>query len=298
MKLNIKPGRYILAVSGGVDSVVLLDLLSKEKNVLLIVAHFDHGIRQNSKRDRDFVKQLAAQYGLVFEAAEGKLGAKASEETARKARYSFLYSVKAKHRADAIITAHHQDDVLETLIINLMRGTGRKGLSSLQSTDGILRPMLDFQKKEIIRYAKANKLSWHEDETNKDTKYLRNWVRARILPNLTDQNRFELLKVQSNTSKLNIVADDLLDSFLDSNNSQVIAKKNLVNLPHKVAVELIAHWLRKNELRNFDTKALERILIGSKILQSKKVIIINKQYSVLIDENVIYLRKHKFLSTI
>ena len=140
MKAELKPGKYVLAVSGGVDSIVLLDLLAKEiERDNLVVAHFDHGIRQGSATNREFVEGLAKNYGLEFFYEEGELGAKASEALARTKRYEFLNKIKKQTESDAIITAHHQDDVLETIIINLLRGTGRKGLSSLKNHPELVR---------------------------------------------------------------------------------------------------------------------------------------------------------------
>src|SRR5437764_343012 len=128
-----KPGKYVVAVSGGVDSVALLDMLARSDDLKLVVAHFDHGIRKDSAKDRKFVEDLAKNYDLPFVYEEGHLGSGTSEAVARGARYDFLHRVKKSHGAQAIITAHHQDDVLETAIINLLRGTGRKGLTSLTS---------------------------------------------------------------------------------------------------------------------------------------------------------------------
>src|SRR5688572_27728765 len=133
MKINVAPGKYIVAVSGGVDSMVLLHLLSQHSQSELIVAHFDHGIRPDSAEDRKLVEKTAKKYGLEFVYREGELGPGASEAEAREARYGFLQIIKVKHNAKAIVTAHHQDDMLETAIINMLRGTGRKGLSSLVS---------------------------------------------------------------------------------------------------------------------------------------------------------------------
>src|SRR3990172_5722177 len=132
--VDIKLGTYVVAVSGGVDSVVLLHLLVQkgqraegrgQSKYNFIVAHFDHGIREDSKLDRELVQELAKKYNLPFVYNQGNLGPKASEATARDARYAFLNKVKDSVSAQAIITAHHQDDVLETAIINLLRGTNR-----------------------------------------------------------------------------------------------------------------------------------------------------------------------------
>jgi tRNA(Ile)-lysidine synthase len=142
MEIVVPKGRYVVAVSGGVDSVVLLDLLTKTNNQLT-VAHFNHGIRQDSAKEEALVKQLAKRYGLEIKIGNGKLGLEASEETARKARYDFLESVRQKHQADAIITAHHQDDLIETALINLLRGTGPHGLIAIAKNPNILRPLLN-----------------------------------------------------------------------------------------------------------------------------------------------------------
>src|SRR6185436_20114617 len=127
MKISVRPGKYVVAVSGGVDSMVLLDLLRQKPKLELVVAHFDHGIREDSAQDRKLVQRIAKAYGLPFVHAKGNLGPKAGEALAREARYAFLRQVQADHDAKAIITAHHQDDMLKTAIMNLLRGTGRRG---------------------------------------------------------------------------------------------------------------------------------------------------------------------------
>ncbi len=178
----LEAGTYIIAVSGGIDSVALLDRLGLQKNITLIVAHFDHGIRSNSRDDEQFVASLAARYQLAYACERQELGNMASEEAARHARYDFLYRLKATHKAKAIITAHHGDDVVETMIINVIRGTGWRGLCSLKNTAGLCRPLLAFSKAQITAYAAERHLEWKEDSTNADEKYLRNAVRRQLMP--------------------------------------------------------------------------------------------------------------------
>jgi tRNA(Ile)-lysidine synthase len=122
MAILIHPGKYVVAVSGGVDSVVLLDHLAGHPEYELVVAHFDHGIRDDSREDEAFVRSLAEKYNVPFESKREDLGKQASEELARDRRYAFLRSVAGKHNAQ-IITAHHADDAVETIAINLLRGT-------------------------------------------------------------------------------------------------------------------------------------------------------------------------------
>jgi tRNA(Ile)-lysidine synthase len=182
--------KYIVAVSGGVDSVVLLDMLSKQSDLELIVAHFDHGVRDDSAADAEFVAELARKYNLPFETKREELGVDASEELARDRRYEFLKTVAGKHGAQ-IVTAHHGDDVIETIAINLMRGTGWRGLGIMDS-ESITRPLTHTFKTEIREYAKNNNLQWREDSTNASDKYLRNRIRAKSL-NLENVQKLQLL---------------------------------------------------------------------------------------------------------
>ena len=169
--------KYVVAVSGGVDSVVMLDMLVRAGEKELIVAHFDHGIRSDSSADARFVAALADVYGLQFELGEGKLGDGASEEQARNARYGFLRDI-AGSSGGRIATAHHQGDVIETIAINMTRGTGWRGLAVLNDSS-IYRPMLGYKKHELYEYAVTHQLEWVEDETNAADTYLRNRIRRR-----------------------------------------------------------------------------------------------------------------------
>lgn len=169
---------YLVAVSGGVDSVVLLDMLSKTDH-RLVVAHVDHGIRgDDSAADARFVEQLARQYEAPFVSTTLRLGAGASEDAARQARYQFLREQAAKFNA-VIATAHHREDVIETIAINLLRGTGWRGLAVME-TPGIARPLLALTKRQIYEYALKHRLEWVEDATNADDAYLRNRLRKRL----------------------------------------------------------------------------------------------------------------------
>lgn len=266
-----KAGRYVLAVSGGVDSVSLMHILKDRPDVELVVAHFDHGIRPDSGEDRRLVQKLAAVYGLPFEYAEGRLGASASEATAREARYTFLRDVSQRTNAQALITAHHRDDVLETAIINMVRGGGRKGLTALTSRPGLERPLLDVPKRDIITYAEQQGLQWHEDSTNQDIDYLRNYVRHRLLPRFSPQEQDRLWSIIKDLRRTNSEIDILLGDQL----SQALTGVKLdrywfIRLPHAVALEAMAAWLRDNGIRDFDVKTLERLVIAAKTAASGK----------------------------
>ena len=282
MNIVLQQGKYVVAVSGGVDSVVLLHLLNKHKDLELIVAHFDHGIRSESADDKKFVEELAKKYGLIFEYKEGKLGKDASEEIARKARYKFLHQVKEKYHAEAIVTAHHQDDVIETMCINILRGTNRKGLTSLKNTADIRRPLLHVPKKDIISYAREHHLQWQEDSTNTNETYLRNWVRNKVIKKLSEEQRQELIKVYESTAALNTSLESILEQLVPQS---TLDKRILSSLDHKASTELTAHWLRKNNLREFDSKTLERIVVEAKTRAiGKKIPVYSNKY-VLIEKD-------------
>lgn len=185
--------RYVVAVSGGVDSAVLLHFLSRQPKLDLVVAHFDHGIRDDSAADAQFVKELADSYGLPFESRREKLGKQASEDLARSRRYAFLRSVADKHQAK-IMTAHHADDAVETVAINLQRGTGWRGLAVLDSD--IIRPLIGVNKQEILNYANKYQLQWREDSTNAGDVYLRNRIRQKSQA-LDDDTKRQVLALRA-----------------------------------------------------------------------------------------------------
>jgi tRNA(Ile)-lysidine synthase len=191
--------RLILAVSGGIDSVVMLhslaaaDGFAEADSSELIVAHFEHGIRDDSMADARFVAELAGNYGLKFELGIANLGKDVNEADARTARWNFLKDLQKQHDA-AVATGHHLDDILETQIINLLRGSGRRGLSVLKQTDLFKRPLINRTKQNIYEYAAENNLEFVEDSTNHSMKYLRNRVRNSHIPRLNrNQQLHELL---------------------------------------------------------------------------------------------------------
>lgn len=273
MQLRLKSGKYVVAVSGGVDSVTLLDLLVKNKPKLdLVVAHFDHGIRPDSIKDRKLVSKLALKYGLHFYFKEGNLGPLTSEEQARDKRYEFLWQVVKETKATGLITAHHQDDLIESAIINIARGSGRRGLSSIINPK-ITRPLLGYSKKDVIAYATKNKLSWNEDKTNDDIKYLRNYIRKNIMPKLKASDRQKIVSIINDQAKLNKAIDQDLSTLLN----QVVISNKLPrlwfnSLDSKSANEVLAYWLRINGLSSYDRQTINRLAVTLKTSSLNKKI--------------------------
>lgn len=179
--------KKILAVSGGIDSVVMLHRMRNDSDV--VVAHFDHGIRPNSDADCTFVEDLARQYGLPFYSERAELGPDCSEERARTARYAFLQRL-ADELDGQIYTAHHRDDVVETMAINILRGTGWRGIAPFWDNQ-IQRPLLALTKSDIYQYATEHGLHFRQDQTNTEDDYLRNRVRHA----LTREQRDKLYEI-------------------------------------------------------------------------------------------------------
>lgn len=292
MEISLESGTYVVAVSGGVDSMVLLDMLVHRPDLRLIVAHFDHGIRHDSELDRRLVQEIAGKHRLPFVYDEGHLGPDTNEAVARKARYNFLHRVLEVTGARAIVTAHHLDDALETAILNILRGTGRKGLASLQTTDKIARPLLHVSKKQILDYAKDHDVQWREDTTNQDLRYTRNYIRHRLLPHFSQKDREKLANLITKMRELNHEIElQLIGHFHVQPALDQLDRHWLIMLPHKVAQEVMAAWLRRHHIRGFSKKTIDRLIVAAKTLKSGKVTDIDEKSELVIGKRLLRLKQ-------
>jgi tRNA(Ile)-lysidine synthase len=199
----VKPSDHLVAaLSGGVDSVVLLDVLAGTARILrfrLSALHVNHQLSPNARRWEAFCRRLCRARGIPYRSAKVKVRRGDSiEAAARAARYAAF----ARQRCDYVVLAHHRDDQVETLLLQLLRGAGVKGMAGMpqvrkpegrgqkadpsvvsrQSSPAILRPLLDVTRDEILEYARTRNLKWIEDESNQDSTFLRNFVRHEVLP--------------------------------------------------------------------------------------------------------------------
>ncbi|HEY6874408.1 MAG TPA: tRNA lysidine(34) synthetase TilS [Geobacteraceae bacterium] len=189
----------VVAVSGGADSVALLDILVslEQFRLSLVVAHLNHTLRgDESDDDETFVRLLAARYGLPCEIGRADVRSASRreklslEEAGRVARYAFLREVAARYRANAIAVAHHADDQAETVMMRLLRGAGTAGLAGMAPKSGerLVRPLLGVTRAEIEAYLLSRGMSYRNDSSNTDTSFLRNRVRHELLPYLATYN--------------------------------------------------------------------------------------------------------------
>ena len=226
---GVKEGDKVgIAVSGGVDSMSLLNCLCNlcaEMNIIIIAYHMEHGIRgKESISDMEFVLGECERMGVKCIAESANVPVLAGDEgisvetAARKARYDFL----ERQDADYIATAHHMDDVAETVIMNLVRGSGLAGLAGIpERRERFIRPLLGISRREIEEYADKNKIAYVSDSTNDDTGYTRNYIRKEILPGLERVNKAAAANIARTAAML---AEDELSLAYAAQNAGCIEK--------------------------------------------------------------------------
>ena len=270
-----------VALSGGVDSVVLLHLLyelQKKHHFTLNVTHVHHGLSKNADKWVKFCEKLCTKLSVPLNVYYVKLPQKKSlgiEGEARRLRYEKLLQSKS----DLVILAHHADDQAETFLLQLIRGAGVKGLSSMAHFDEsrkLWRPLLHVSRIDIESYAKQHKLKWIEDESNLNTDFDRNFLRVKVLPML--KKRFShIIKVISRVSSNLAEAQNLLDELakidlknhLKSINSEDKLNVNYLNkLSSLRAKNVLRYWLQINDQLMPSKDHLEEIL--RQVLTAKK----------------------------
>ncbi len=217
--------KIVVAVSGGVDSMVLLSILNLLKQKLgfsIVVAHLNHGLREEAKKEFVFIKNLCDEEGIEFfgGSSDVKVFCKATkrgiEEGARIIRYRFLQGIKKKLSANYIAIAHHLNDLAEDVIMRLLRGVGWPtlgGMKPFEKERSILRPIIFVPKKRLIHFAKAVNLKWVEDLSNYELNVRRNRVRHNILPLFIKENP-NFLKSIKNLWELARLDDEYFSSVL------------------------------------------------------------------------------------
>ena len=207
LQSHIKDTDTVIAgISGGPDSVFLLHFL-KQLKADVIIAHLNHRLRKESDAEEAFVKKISENLKFYSKKCNVKILSQKSkqglEESGRKLRYEFFNKLAKKYQAKLIITAHHADDNLETIIFNFVRGASLQGLSGMKELEEkLLRPLLDIQKKDILEYLKDKKIAFKIDKSNKDTKFKRNFIRHKIIPQLEKINPSLTQTVTKNAAEL------------------------------------------------------------------------------------------------
>jgi tRNA(Ile)-lysidine synthase len=277
-RINPKLG---LALSGGLDSCVLLHLLANLRKTLpfqLSAHHVNHGLSANANTWADFCAETCAKLSVPFTLSTVKVNKTSGlglEATAREARYNALLNTDSDFICpDFICLAHHQDDQAETLLLQLARGAGVKGLAGMGAINGkLLRPLLDVPRSALEAYASTNKLTWINDESNADTKFDRNFMRHEILPNLAKQYpaiRQTISRAAAHLADASTLLDDLAEidaANAIQQNKQQLRLQTLASLSAARASNLVRWWLAQNQLAMPSTPVLQQIvqqLLGAK----------------------------------
>lgn len=300
---HLKNKRIGLAVSGGVDSIVMLDVFNKLKkrhNLNLFVLHYNYKWRKESYLDAKLVERYCKKYGIDFLYKETGGKVIKNEEIARNQRYKFFKQESKKNDLDYICTAHHLDDQVETILFRLARGTGTNGLLPVKEMFDLLgktkvfRPFLYLTKEQIYDYAINNRLLFIEDKTNLDTKYKRNLIRKKIIPILKEINKDAPRNLLA-CSELAYSQSKALDGYFLS-----LLKKISVRSPH--------YWSRERFLKlsydeqkafiywfltRYDIKgSLVKIDIIRDTIENKNKIDLSKKYRLIVnDKNVVFQKK-------
>ena len=263
------PRRILAAVSGGRDSVALLDALVASGREPVVV-HFDHRWRAESGDDARFVRALAKQHGLPFVLGKTPAAAPRNESTARRLRGAFFARTAKKLGIHDLVLAHHADDQVETFLLQLLRGTGTgwHGMED-ESVHGKLtvhRPWLAFWREEIAAYAARRKLAWREDATNLDPKHLRNRVRHRLVPLLEAEFDAAIRPRLLRTAEIQRANRAWIDALVETDaQAPRLAVKDLLAQPVGRQRHLLRLWLQGRGIADLsfdDIEAARGLLIN------------------------------------
>jgi len=286
----LNKSKLLVCVSGGVDSMVLINLL-KRLNYDVSIAHCNFNLRNDeSDLDEEFVKNYAFSNSIPFFSKSfiTQLPKHSMQMAARNLRYKWFYNILRTEKLDYMITAHHLDDSLETFILNLSRASGIEGLTGIkQLNDVIVRPLLAFSKNEILNYAKANNIKWREDSTNIKNDYQRNQIRNEIIPllkklhpNFLDQSK----KTMTFLKESNLIVDNYIQNIKNKNftlkDDEIAISKNFI----KKNNNLIFHLFKEYNFKHSDQILELCNSLSGKIIESNTHILLSNRSNLIIKE--------------
>ena len=267
--------RYLIGVSGGRDSVALLHWLTNLDYKKLIVCHLNHQLRgRSSDADARFVEKLAKKYQVDFELGAANVPVLAKkkmmsiETAAREARYSFFAKAAKRHRCRMIFLAHHADDLVETFLLNLIRGAGCTGLVAIRESSTrriddveltIVRPFLPVWRKEIDSYVRKHRLRFREDASNKNLDPLRNRLRHRGIPFLEKVLGRNIRPTIWRAAAIAVEEESWIDGQLPDSSAAELSVPQLRALPVALQRRTILKWLRAKGISEVGFDVIERV---------------------------------------
>lgn len=300
---NIMPKQtVVLAISGGPDSMVMFDLfikLRKELELTLVCAHVNHSLREESKEEYEFVKDFCSKNDVIFEGTTFENYTSNIEGEAHDRRYKFFEELIEKYNASYLATAHHGDDLVETILMKITRGSsleGYTGFNKLSTREHytLVRPLIFYTKDEIMKYANDNNIEYRLDKTNKSDNYTRNRYRNHVLPVLKNENKdihLKYLKFSEELSKASTFINDYVSKVYENTvENNIINLDKLLEEQYYIVEKVIYEYLKNNYLDNYkliESKHIESIL---SIIHSNK-----PNLSVFLPNNVIIRKDYKTL---
>ena len=232
-KLEIKNEKYlIVGCSAGPDSMALLHLLKNSTNKIIVCAHINHNVRKESDEEEEYLKNYCKDNNIIFEKTTlTKYTERNFENEARKKRYNFYEKIINKYNAKYLFLAHHGDDLVETIIMKINRGSNLEGYAGIKTISKknnyyIVRPLLNYTKEDLIKYDKSNNIKYYIDKSNSNTQYTRNRIRKNILPILKEENpniHKSILKYSETLLEYN----DYINREIDKHINNIYIKKEL-----------------------------------------------------------------------
>ena len=299
----------VVGVSGGPDSMCLLHVLKslQEKYCLnIICAHVNHGLRKESEQEQEFVKNYCLNNNIIFEYMKitKYVNNKFSEQEGREKRYTFFQDIIKKHHANYLMTAHHGDDLIETILMRLVRGSNLKGYLGISkisnnNTYQLVRPLLYCSKKDILNYLEKNRIEYVIDKSNNDEKYTRNRYRKQVLPFLKYDDKdvhkkfleyneeleetYQFIDRIVNEKYMTIKQDNYLDITLLKKEEDYLIKK---------IVEKHIEEIQKDYLFNINREGLKATIELIK-QQKNKTINLADNFIARKSYNKLYIEKNK-----
>tara|TARA_Y100000766_G_scaffold34829_2_gene24666 strand:+ start:20176 stop:21513 length:1338 start_codon:yes stop_codon:yes gene_type:complete len=301
--IKLAEDKYLLAVSGGIDSMVLFDLFLKN-NINFSVASCNFQLRgKDSDNDLKFVENICIKnninfYSTVLEVDKFSTMRKISTQmAARELRYDFFNKLLEKYKYSYIVTAHHLDDNIETIIFNFIKSTGYKGLVGIPfKKNKILRPLINISKEEIEDYAVSNNITWRLDKSNNSNKYSRNKIRNEVIPLLKEINPSlgkslteSLKRIQKLSYDIELRIDLFIQKFVDFKDDYINIKKDFIDDIEKYEILLFDFF----QDYGFNYSQIENIIKSLKAKNQKKFISLN--YQLIIERKSIFLITKDFL---
>lgn len=303
-KYNFKEGdTIVIGLSGGPDSMALFDLLvkyQKKVNINIVVAHVNHNVRKVSNKEAIFVENYVKKYNVVFESMKiDKYGDDNFENEARNIRYHFFGELIKKYNAKYLLTAHHGDDLIETILMRIVRGStlkGYAGFKEIVERDNytIIRPLISFNKEEIIKYDKSNKIPYCIDKTNFMNIHTRNRYRSNILPLLYKEQKdvnSKFLKysklLESYSNYIDSITEDKIKEVYKDNTLYIDKYNELDDLIKSRVLNYILEYTYSDDMFVIHDKHIELI---SNLINSDK-----KNSKVYLPNNMVAIKEYNTL---